>query len=169
MARPTQLGPGGSGPKTMPLQLSRCCGPDRMPGTHARKESNLRPTVLETAAPPGLERKKITVGAQDVMHATLWSRGTFSNYEQRMTGPPVLTGSRIPSHCSWSSDWPIEHATAPALNEADPRSFLSAKTLRVMETIMKHRADAVNGFSDGWHPATEGLEAGCAAYTPSWS
>jgi hypothetical protein len=42
----------------MPLKLSRCWCPGWLPGAHARKESNPRPAVLETAAPPWLERKR---------------------------------------------------------------------------------------------------------------
>jgi hypothetical protein len=42
---------------TMSLQLSRCWCPDWLPGAskQARKESNLRSSVLETATPPWLE------------------------------------------------------------------------------------------------------------------
>ncbi len=52
------LGPDGAGPMTMSLQLSNSGCPGWMPGAHARKESNPRPAVLETAAPPRLERMK---------------------------------------------------------------------------------------------------------------
>ena len=52
------------------MRLSMCCGPDRMPGAHARKESNPRPSVLETAVPPWLERKKRSESAQAVVRAS---------------------------------------------------------------------------------------------------
>ena len=53
------LGPGGAGPnETMRMRLSRNCGPEWVSGAHARKESNPRPSVLETAVPPWLERIK---------------------------------------------------------------------------------------------------------------
>ena len=65
------LGPGGAGPnETMPMRLSRCCGPEWVSGAHARKESNPRPAVLETAAPPWLERKKRSESAQAVVRAS---------------------------------------------------------------------------------------------------
>ena len=65
------VGPGGAGPnETMPMRLSMCCGPDRMPGAHARKESNPQPSVLETAAPPWLERKERSERAQAVVRAS---------------------------------------------------------------------------------------------------
>ena len=72
------VGPGGAGPnETMPMRLSRCCGPDGMPGAHARKESNPQPAVLETAAPPWLERKKDEVSAQAVVRAERKVAGTL--------------------------------------------------------------------------------------------
>jgi hypothetical protein len=54
----------------MLLQLSKSSCPGGMPGAHARKESNLRPAVLETAAPPWLERQKMNKGTQDGVRAT---------------------------------------------------------------------------------------------------
>ena len=72
------LGPGGAGPnETMRMRLSRCCGPDRMSGAHAWKESNPRPAVLETAAPPWLERKRDGVSAQAVVRAERKVAGTL--------------------------------------------------------------------------------------------
>ena len=78
MARPTQLW-GQVAPaqiKTMPMRLSRCCGPEWVSGAHARKESNPRPAVLETAAPPWLERKKSGKNAQAVVRAKRKLAGT---------------------------------------------------------------------------------------------
>ena len=51
-------------------QMSNSCCPDGMPGMHARKESNPQPSVLETAAPPWLERKKRSESAQPVVRAS---------------------------------------------------------------------------------------------------
>ena len=54
-----RAGPGGADPiQRLPMRLSRNDCPDWKPGAHARKESNPQPTVLETAAPPWLERKR---------------------------------------------------------------------------------------------------------------
>ena len=47
-----------------------------IPSWHARKESNPRPAVLETAAPPWLERERMKKGAQDVVRATGNGGGT---------------------------------------------------------------------------------------------
>src|SRR5918999_4963904 len=53
MARPTRVEARWRWPRpTMSLQLSRCWCPDWVPGEQARKVSNPRPSVLETAAPP---------------------------------------------------------------------------------------------------------------------
>ena len=60
-------------PVLMPLQLSRIWCPDWRSGAlHARKESNPRPSVLETAAPPWLEPEWLE-HAQDGVRA--WSEG----------------------------------------------------------------------------------------------
>jgi hypothetical protein len=67
---------------------------------HARKESNLRPAVLETAAPPWLERKRDV--AHDVvrgMKGKALQRSVKLSY-QRASGLPVLADSRRPGRCS---------------------------------------------------------------------
>jgi hypothetical protein len=67
---------------------------------HARKDSNPQPAVLETAAPPRLERMK------EMTRMTLcadWGDAAArrkSRYYQRPPGLPVLAESRRPSSCS---------------------------------------------------------------------
>ena len=69
---------------------------------HARKDSNPQPAVLETAAPPRLERMKemtrMTWCATDGV-AALRQRDEERSY-QRPPGLPVLAESRRPSRCS---------------------------------------------------------------------
>ena len=48
-----------------------------MPGAHARRESNPRLAVLETAAPPWLERKRDEMSAQAVGRAERKVAGTL--------------------------------------------------------------------------------------------
>ena len=69
-------------------------------GKHARKESNLRPAVLETAAPPWLERTKglarMTLCASAAKALELRTESSY----QRAPGLPVLAGSRRSGRCS---------------------------------------------------------------------
>jgi hypothetical protein len=63
-----------------------------MPGPHARKESNPQPAVLETAAPPWLERNELTQSAQAVVRAdraVAEAQKLSVSYRQIATGLPV--------------------------------------------------------------------------------
>jgi len=123
MARPTRVrGQVALAPKTMPLQLSMCWCPDWLPGAskQARKESNLRSSVLETATPPwlepGVESSRMTLCAM-TGEALARSARRAAPY-QRTTGLPVLAAARRSGFNSWSSREPGRHAYAPKLDRA---------------------------------------------------
>ena len=125
----------------------RAGGPARR---QARKESNPRPSVLETAAPPWLEPKGDD--AHDVVRVVrekrreLQARGAAP---YRRPPEPLMAASRRPGFASWSRDRPGRHAYAPKLDRARPWSCVSAVSMRAIgEAMVGHRAEGVNGLSD---------------------
>lgn len=119
--------------------------------TQARKVSNPRPSVLETAAPP-LARARVNTrmtGCASTMRMRS-ERRSFSY--QRTSVLPVFPASR-PAACRSSSDRPDRHGYAPTLNGAVPRSFVSTMCMRAMDIDSRHSADDVNRLSANFaHP-----------------
>jgi hypothetical protein len=120
---------------------------DRKSGAYeqARKVSNPRPSVLETAAPP-LARAQVNTrmtGCASTM--TMLSERRSVSY-QRTSVLPVFPASR-PAACRSSSDRPHRHGYAPTLNGAVPRSFVSTMCMRAMDIDSRHSVDDVNRLS----------------------
>jgi hypothetical protein len=117
----------------------------------ARKVSNPRPSVLETAAPP-LARAQVNTrmtGCASTMR--MRSKRRSVSY-QRTSVLPVFPASR-PAACRSSSDRPGRHGYAPTLNGAVPRSFVSTMCMRAMDIDSRHSVDDVNRLSaDDEHP-----------------
>ena len=117
----------------------------------ARKVSNPRPSVLETAAPP-LARAQVNTRMTGCASTMRMRSERRSVSYQRTSVLPVFPASR-PAACRSSSDRPGRHGYAPTLNGAVPRSFVSTMCMRAMDIDSRHSADDVNRLSaDPKHP-----------------
>lgn len=111
----------------------------------ARKVSNPRPSVLETAAPP-LARAQVNTRMTGCA-STMWMRSERRSVSyQRTSVLPVFPASRS-AVCRSSSDRPGRHGYAPMLNGAVPRSSVSTMCTRAMDIDSRHSADDVNRLS----------------------
>ena len=107
--------------------------------------SNLRPSVLETAAPPVARAQENQ--AHDVVRPGLKVRcERRSASYQRTTDRPVFPAFRLPN-CTSSRNLSGWHAYAPRLDRAVPRSIVSASSMRSMDIDSTHSAERVNGLS----------------------
>jgi hypothetical protein len=111
----------------------------------ARKVSNPRPSVLETAAPP-LARAQVNTRMTGCASTMRMRSERRSVSYQRTSVLPVFPASR-PASCRSSSDIPDRHGYAPTLNGAVPRSFVSTMCMRAMDIDSRHSADDVNRLS----------------------
>lgn len=117
----------------------------------ARKVSNPRPSVLETAAPP-LARAQVNTRMTRCASTMRMRSERRSVSYQRTSVLPVFPASR-PAACRSSSDRPGRHGYAPTLNGAVPRSFVSTMCMRAMDIDSRHSADDVNRLSANFaHP-----------------